>query len=52
MRNPLLIGDKVFLRPLEQADGPALVGWMNAKGDALLPFGAIERMPSRRCALL
>jgi UDP-4-amino-4,6-dideoxy-N-acetyl-beta-L-altrosamine N-acetyltransferase len=29
MLNPFLIGDKVYLRPLERADAPLFVRWMN-----------------------
>ncbi len=29
MQNPFLVGDKVYLRPLEVADAPAIVPWFN-----------------------
>jgi RimJ/RimL family protein N-acetyltransferase len=29
MKNPFLIGPTVYLRPLERADAPVLVGWLN-----------------------
>jgi RimJ/RimL family protein N-acetyltransferase len=29
MKNPFLVGPKVYLRPLERADAPALVPWFN-----------------------
>lgn len=29
MRNPFLVGDKVYLRPLERDDAPTLVPWIN-----------------------
>lgn len=29
MKNPFLIGEKVYLRPLELEDAPAMVGWIN-----------------------
>lgn len=29
MHNPFLIGDKIYLRPLEKADAPKLVPWVN-----------------------
>ncbi len=29
MKNPFLVGQKVYLRPLERADAPALVPWFN-----------------------
>src|SRR5262245_1089296 len=29
VKNPFLIGQKVYLRPLEQDDAPQFVAWMN-----------------------
>ena len=29
MKNPFLIGTKVYLRPLERSDGPLFVEWLN-----------------------
>ncbi|HEU4940647.1 MAG TPA: N-acetyltransferase, partial [Candidatus Eisenbacteria bacterium] len=29
MKNPFLIGPRVYLRPLERADVPVLQGWIN-----------------------
>jgi RimJ/RimL family protein N-acetyltransferase len=29
MTNPFLVGERVYLRPLERADAPAFVAWMN-----------------------
>lgn len=29
MNNPYLIGDEVYLRPLERADAPRVAGWLN-----------------------
>lgn len=30
MKNPFLIGEKIYLRPLEREDAPLLVPWVNA----------------------
>lgn len=29
MKNPFLVGEKIYLRPLELSDAPAMVPWMN-----------------------
>lgn len=29
MKNPFLIGTKIYLRPLEREDAPLLVSWVN-----------------------
>jgi ribosomal-protein-alanine N-acetyltransferase len=29
MKNPFLIGEKIYLRPIERADAPLLVSWIN-----------------------
>src|SRR5260221_197043 len=29
MKNPYLVGDKIYLRPLEPSDAPAMVPWLN-----------------------